>query len=217
MCAGLRDAVALSWRLLGILDDTLRTDVLDSYESERIEHAKHYIQFSRDLGEIICIDDAEKAIERDARMMGDLSARNNEPITGDLVKLGAGIWCEDTATAGELSPQGMVEFDGSIDRFDQAVGQGWMILAVDTTTNGLLSSPHIDALKRLGGRLFSVGAEGRDVTTLDVSYTNWMTYADANYAIIRPDFYVAATAKTPAQLAICFDTLLERLGQSMPS
>jgi 3-(3-hydroxy-phenyl)propionate hydroxylase len=217
MCAGLRDAVALSWRLLGILDDTLRTDVLDSYESERIEHAKHYIQFSRDLGEIICIDDPEKAIERDARMMGDLSARNNEPITGDLVKLGAGIWCEDTATAGELSPQGMVEFDGSIDRFDQAVGQGWMILAVDTTTNGLLSSPHIDALKRLGGRLFSVGAEGRDVTTLDVSYTNWMTYADANYAIIRPDFYVAATAKTPAQLAICFDTLLERLGQSMPS
>ena len=217
MCAGLRDAVALSWRLLGILDGALKTDVLDSYETERIEHAKHYIQFSRDLGDIICIADPDKAAERDARMMADLAARNHEPITGDLVKLGAGIWCEDTATAGELSPQGLVQYQGRTDRFDQAVGQGWMILAVDTTTNGLLNAPQMEAFERLGGRVFSVGAKGSDVTTLDPSYTEWMRSADANYAIIRPDFYVAATAKTPAQLARCFDTLLDRLGLSMPA
>ena len=217
MCAGLRDAVALSWRLLGILDGTLKAEVLDSYETERLEHAKHYIQFSRDLGDIICIADPDKAAERDARMIADLAARNHEPITGDLVKLGAGIWCEDTATAGELSAQGIVRYEGRTDRFDQAVGQGWMILAVDTTTNGLLNAPQMDAFERLGGRIFSVGAEGCDVTTLDNSYTEWMKFADANYAIIRPDFYVAATANTPAQLATCFDTLLERLGQSMPA
>ena len=217
MCAGLRDAVALSWRLLGILDGTLKIDVLDSYETERIEHAKHYIQFSRDLGDIICIADPDKAAMRDARMMADLAARNHKPITGDLVKLGPGIWCEDTATAGELSAQGMVRYEGRTDRFDQAVGQGWMILSVDTTTDGVLNAPQMDAFESLGGRIFSVGAEGYDVTTLDDSYTEWMKFADANYAIIRPDFYVAATANTPAQLAKCLDTLLERLGQSMPA
>jgi len=159
MCAGLRDAVALSWRLLGILDGKLSRDVLDSYESERIEHAKHYIQFSRDLGDIICIADPDKAAERDARMMADLAARNHEPITGDLVKLGPGIWCEDTASAGELSPQGLVQFDGRTDRFDQAVGQGWMILSLGSPTNSLPNGPQMEVFKQLGGRVFSVGAQ----------------------------------------------------------
>jgi 3-(3-hydroxy-phenyl)propionate hydroxylase len=213
MCAGLRDAVALSWRLVGILDCTLGQDVLKSYESERIAHAKHYIQFSRDLGDIICIADPMKAAERDARMMADLAARNHMPITGDLVKLGPGIWCEDTDTAGELSPQGMVKFDGQTNRFDQAVGQGWMILAVECETDGLLSDSQKDAFGKLGGQLFSIGTQGCDVETLDASYVDWMTAANANYAIIRPDFYVAATAETSAQLAACLDMILERLEQ----
>ena len=216
MCAGLRDAVALSWRLLGILDGKLSRDVLDSYESERIEHAKHYIQFSRDLGDIICIADPDKAAERDARMMADLAARNHEPITGDLVKLGPGLWCEDTASAGELSPQGLVQFDGRTDRFDQAVGQGWMILSLGSPTNSLPNGPQMEVFKQLGGRVFSVGARGCDVTTMDDSYTDWMASADAHFAIIRPDFYVAATAKDAVQLATCLDTLLERLGLSTP-
>ncbi len=212
MCAGLRDAVALSWRLAAILDGTLGMEVLESYESERIEHAKHYIQFSRDLGDIICIADPVKAAERDARMMAELAARNYEPITGDLVKLGPGAWCEDTATAGELSPQGRVRFEGREDRFDQAVGHGWMILAVDQEVDGLLREAHQHALEALGGRVLSIGAEGCDITTLDDSYTRWMAEAEASYAIIRPDFYVAATAKTPQDLAARFETILSRLG-----
>lgn len=212
MCAGLRDAVALSWRLLGILDGKLSTGVLDSYESERIEHAKHYIQFSRDLGDIICIADPDKAAMRDARMMADLVARDHEPITGDLVKLGSGIWCEDTETAGELSPQGMVQFDGHIDRFDQAVGQGWMVLAIDCSADNVLRSDQVDALSSFGGRVLSLGPDGRDVQTLDATYQDWMTAAEAQYAIIRPDFYVAATARTPAQLVACFDRVLGQLG-----
>lgn len=212
MCAGLRDAVALSWRLSAILDGTLSADVLRSYESERIAHAKHYIQFSRDLGDIICIADPDKAAERDARMMAELAARGHEPITGDLVKLGPGIWCDDTPTAGELSPQGLVKFGALEGRFDQAVGQGWMVLAVDRPTDDLLSDTQMDVLKTLGGRLLSLGRKGHDVETLDDSYRDWMDAACAHYAIIRPDFYVAATARTPDQLAACFDTIIERAG-----
>lgn len=212
MCAGLRDAVALGWRLLAILDGKLSTDILQSYESERIEHAKHYIQFSRELGDIICIADPDEALERDTRMMADLAARDHEPITGDLVRLGFGIWCEDTPTAGELSPQGMVEFEGRTGRFDQAVGQGWMILALEQPTEGLLSVAQTDALETLGGRVLSLGSEGHDVRTLDSSYEDWLTSIGAQYAIIRPDFYIAATASTREDLAVCFDAILARIG-----
>ncbi|MDA8586323.1 bifunctional 3-(3-hydroxy-phenyl)propionate/3-hydroxycinnamic acid hydroxylase [Rhodobacteraceae bacterium] len=214
MCAGLRDAVALWWRLSGILDGTLPLQVLDSFESERIAHAKHYIQFSQNLGDIICIADPDKAAQRDKRMMADLEARDHQPITGDLVKLGSGIWCEESPSAGELSPQGVVRFEGQKDRFDQAVGQGWMVLALECAIDGVLSDVHQTALARLNGRLLTVGPDGGgfNVVTTDNAYADWASETDARYIIVRPDFYVAATAKTPEQLADCLDTIIDKLG-----
>ncbi len=212
MCAGLRDAVSLSWRLSSILDGKLGMDILQSYETERIAHAKNYIQFSRELGDIICIAEADKAAKRDAKMMAELAARDHTPITGDLVKLGAGIWCEETPTAGELSPQGMVQLQAQRGRFDQVVGQGWMVLAIEQPTQNLLSDTQMDRLKALDGRLLSLGANGFDVITLDDSYRDWMKSCEANYAIVRPDFYVAATANTPDDLRSSFDIIMSRLG-----
>jgi len=87
-----------------------------------------------------------------------------------------------------------------------------MILAFDCSADDLLSDDQMDAFSSLGGQLLSLGPQGRDVKTLDGAYEDWMAAADAHYAIIRPDFYVAATAHTPAQLASCFDTILSRLG-----
>lgn len=37
---------------------------------------------------------------------------------------------------------------------------------------------------------------------------------DTRYAIVRPDFYVFATAKDPAELRICFEKLKKMLGKS---
>ncbi len=214
MCAGLRDAVALSWRLSAMLDGVLPLSALDSYESERLAHAQHYIQFSQDLGEIICIADAEKAAERDARMIADLAARHNEPISGDLVKLGPGAWSEESAGAGELSPQGVVRFEGHLDRFDQAVGQGWFVIAFEASKDGLLSRAQRDVLARLGGRILSLGraGQGYDVETEDAVYADWMGRADARYFILRPDFYVAAVAGTKAELSTRFEHIVAQLG-----
>jgi len=207
MCAGLRDAVALGWRLNAILDGTLSQDVLGSFESERIAHAKHYIQFSQDLGEIICIADPVEAAARDARMMADLAARDHAPITGDLVRLGPGVWCEDTHGAGELSPQGVVTFGGVTDRFDQAVGTGWMVLALETGVDGILRADQMQILEHLGGQTLSVGPEGHDVVTTDAVYNDWLSRSGAPYVILRPDFYVAATAATTDDLRRCFDQI----------
>ena len=131
MCAGFLDAVALSWRLNGILEGKYKDAVLDSYVSERIHHAMHYIDFSQELGNIICITDEAEASARDKKLMAELAARNHEPITGDLVHLGTGAWCEATAAAGELSTQGVVSVDGKRGLFDQVVGQGWIVVGLD--------------------------------------------------------------------------------------
>ncbi len=213
MCAGFRDAVALGWRLNAILEGKLNDTVLDSYVSERIHHARHYIDFSQELGNIICIADPQQAAERDRTMKAALAARNHEPITGDLVHLGPGVWCEDTAAAGELSTQGIVEANGCRDRFDQAVGQGWMVIGLDTDPADALGSQRLRTLRALDGRAIKIGAPGTecDATDVDGTYRNWMTSIKATYFILRPDFYIAATADSTDHLCHRFDEVMEKL------
>lgn len=213
MCAGIRDAVALGWRLNAILEGKLDDAVLESYESERIHHARHYIDFSQQLGKIICITDKEEAAERDRSMKAELAARNHEPITGDLVHLGAGAWCEDTTAAGELSTQGFVEVDGKRDRFDQAVGQGWMVVGLDVDPADALSKQHMAALHDLDGITVKITAPGGDGDAIDLdgTYARWLESIKARYFIIRPDFYVAATAESATDINVRFEQVLEKL------
>ncbi len=213
MCAGFRDAVALSWRLNGIIDGKLNDAVLDSYESERIHHAKHYIDFSQQLGKIICITDEAEAAERDKTMMAELAARNHEPISGDQVHLGAGVWCHDTAGAGELSTQGFVEVSGERDRFDQIVGQGWMVVGLDVDPAEALNTQQKKALKFLDGKTVKIGAPGSECDAVDVdgTYAQWMNALKATYFILRPDFYVAATANTASEISQRFEQVLSKM------
>lgn len=217
MCAGLRDAVALAWRLNGILDGHFDVDALDSYESERIHHARHYIDFSQELGSIICIADPAEAAARDARMKADLAARNHEPISGDLVHLGAGAWCDDTQAAGELSTQGVVQTpNGTTGRFDQVIGHGWMAVGLDADPATALGQERTALLKSLGGRTVHLGPQGADGSHFDGvdiegTYGTWLNEIGARYFIIRPDFYVAASAATGTDLAQRFDQVMDRL------
>jgi len=213
MCAGLRDAVALGWRLNAILEDKVEDDVLDSYVSERIHHAKHYIDFSQELGNIICISDPEEAAARDRSMKTELAARDHEPISGDLVHLGAGVWCEDTAAAGELSTQGVVEKNGKRDLFDQIVGQGWMVIGFDAEPREVLQESQLELLSRIDGRALKISAKSGsgDIVDVEGTYEKWMTEIEATYFILRPDFYVAATAKSGEDLNRRFEEVIEKL------
>lgn len=211
MCAGVRDAVAMAWRLNGILEDKFGIDVLDSYTSERIEHAKHYINFSQELGQIICIHDEDEAAKRDAAMIADLKARGGTPVPTDLCHLGKGAWCDESAHAGELSVQGVVEANGKRDRFDQAVGQGWILLGYDTDPAAALNPAQRDQLAQIEGFTVKLSAAGGDVVDVDGTFKDWLDKIDANYVLIRPDFYVALTAKTPEALKSRFDKVMAQL------
>lgn len=213
MCAGLRDAFALAWRLNGILDGTLSDKVLDSYTTERLEHAKHYIDFSQQLGKIICISDPEQAAERDRQMKAELEARNFKPLPTDICQLGPGVWLPQSHHAGELSVQGVVEVNGKKDRFDQAVGIGWMVLGLDADPANALHPDQLRNLHRLGGHTVRIGTAGEEGDAVDSegTYANWLKGINASYVLLRPDFYVAATASTPEELRYRFDSALERV------
>lgn len=213
MCAGVRDAVAMAWRLNGILEGRFGLDILDSYTTERIEHAKHYINFSQELGQIICIADEGVAAQRDARMIADLAARDGSPVPTDICQLGHGAWCEDSAHAGELSVQGIVEANGKRNRFDQIVGQGWVLLGHEVDPLQALTETQRRQFAQLDGigvRLAPPGGKGDAIDT-EGTIGTWLDRIGARYVLIRPDFYVALTADTADVLQHRFAKVMRAL------
>ena len=210
MCAGLRDAVAMAWRFNAILEGKCGLNLLESYTTERKEHAKHYINFSQELGSIICISDEVEAAERDARMIADLKARDNVPVPTDICHLGPGAWCADSAHAGELSVQGAVDYRGRSGRFDQAVGSGWVLIGYETDPLDALTDLQRLQLSELEGFGVTIGARGSgaEVTDSDGVYARWLADIEARYVLVRPDFYVAVTANSPGDLQARFDKVM---------
>lgn len=212
-CAGVRDAVAMAWRLNGILEGKFGLEVLNSYTSERKEHAKHYINFSQELGQIICISDEAEAAKRDAAMIADLAARGNTPVPTDICHLGAGAWCDESAHAGELSVQGVVEAYGKRGRFDQVVGQGWVLFGYETDPSEALTAEQRAQLARIEGITVQVCAPGGDCDVVDAegTFKAWLDGIGAKYALIRPDFYVALTAGSSSALQTRFSKVMAEL------
>jgi resorcinol 4-hydroxylase (NADPH) len=213
MCAGLRDSVALAWRLDLILTGKAGDALLDSYGEERKGHVRHYIDFSMELGKIICIADPEEAAERDRRMIADLAASDGIPVDTDIASLGPGLWCPESAHAGELSVQGIVEAGGRRGRFDDVAGRGWTVLGRGTSPAGMLTEDQLVRLESLGGRCVRIGAAGTSCDIVDVNgtYAKWFDDIDVNFVILRPDFYVAATAADPAALQVSLGAVLDGL------
>lgn len=212
-CAGVRDAVAMAWRLNGILEGKFDEGVMNTYTSERREHAKHYINFSQELGQIICISDEDEAAKRDEAMIADLKAREGTPVPTDLCHLGAGAWCDESAHAGELSVQGIVESGGKRDRFDQVVGQGWILFGYDTDPGEALTQAQRAQLEQLEGFTVKLCGPGGDCDVVDAegTFKAWLDDIDAKYVLIRPDFYVALTANSPEVLQSRFDKVIKEL------
>lgn len=212
-CAGVRDAVAMAWRLNGILEGKFDLGVMDTYTSERREHAKHYINFSQELGQIICISDEDEAAKRDAAMMADLKARGNTPVPTDLCHLGAGAWCDESAHSGELSVQGIVESRGKRDRFDQVVGQGWVLFGYEADPAAALTKEQLAQLTLLDGFTVQLCGPGGDCDVVDVegTFKAWLDEIGAKYVLIRPDFYVALTAGSVETLQSRFDKVMKEL------
>ena len=68
MCSGIRDAANLAWKLDTVLAGRSSAAVLDSYEEERLPHARGVIDLSIELGKIICVPDPAEAAARDEIM-----------------------------------------------------------------------------------------------------------------------------------------------------
>ncbi|MFN8023381.1 MAG: bifunctional 3-(3-hydroxy-phenyl)propionate/3-hydroxycinnamic acid hydroxylase [Acidimicrobiales bacterium] len=197
LCAGVRDAANLAWKLDLVLQGRAGDALLDAYGTERLSHVRQAIQFAIDLGKVICVPDPDEAAARDAAMapmVGD------EPMaTPGLPGLTSGCFDVDSPFAGHLFVQGAI--DGR--PFDDVHAAGWRLVTIDP---GATIDDDVTAwFASIGGSIVAI-------TEPDATYRRWFDEHPVTWALQRPDFYLYGCATDAAGATALLSDLRLRLG-----
>lgn len=215
MCAGLRDAMNLAWKLDLVLGGRASDSLLDTYAQERMAHVRMMIEFAMALGKVICVPDPAEAAARDASMMATRDPQTSPPLPGIL----AGVLHENDPVAGKVCVQARVRAGGREGLFDDVVGRGWTLLALDGDPLGALPEELATWFRSIGGIgawLGGEGADGAPVRDLDGRATAWLRENGAGVVLQRPDFYVFGAAATLADTPALVAALRARLAPPAP-
>jgi 2-polyprenyl-6-methoxyphenol hydroxylase-like FAD-dependent oxidoreductase len=195
LCAGLRDARALTWRL-GMVHRGLATPaVLDTYGPERGGHVREIIDEAVAAGRVICELDAGRAAARDAEMKQrsrDPDAATREPPHPRLGE--PSLTVASRGADGRLAPQGRVRFAGRVGLFDDIVGGGWQLISRIGDPAKFLGEQDASWFRQIGGVVADVSGEG-PVQDLDGAYQRWFAGRGCEAFLARPDFYVFAAGE----------------------
>ena len=197
MCAGVRDAANLAWKLDLVLTEAASDALLDTYDQERLPSARNAIEFSIELGKIICIPDPDAATARDEAMAPLVGP---EPTHApSLPGIEGGVTDADSPHAGSLFVQGIA--GGR--RFDDVHGAGWRLVTIDRKRLAL--DPETRRwFASIGGCVVTVPAD-------DPVYGRWFSEHDATATLQRPDFHLYGTAASQAETAALVEHLRTRL------
>jgi 3-(3-hydroxy-phenyl)propionate hydroxylase len=195
LCAGLRDARALTWRLSLVHRGLATPAVLDTYGPERAGHVREIIDEAVAAGRVICELDVERAAVRDAEMKKrarDPDAATREPPHPRLGE--PSLTIPSGGADGRLAPQGRVCFAGRVGLFDDVVGGGWQLISRAGDPTELLSDDDLAWFRQLGGVVADVSGAGQ-VEDLDRAYEQWFAKHACDAFLSRPDFYVLAAGE----------------------
>jgi flavoprotein hydroxylase len=193
MCSGIRDAANLAWKLDVVLTGRAVPELLATYEQERRPSAVAAIDFSIELGKVICVPDPVDAAARDEAMAAAVTGEVTE-VAG-LPGLAAGCIHPDAPLAGAPFPQA----DLGRGWFDDVHGAGWR-LVTDDPAAGDLDESLGDWLGAIGGAVVQVGESAPDLTA-------WFAKHDVHWALQRPDFHLYGTATDLAGAAALVEQL----------
>ena len=192
LCAGLRDARALSWRLGLVHHGLAAPAVLDTYGPERSGHVREIIDEAVAAGRVICELDAGRAAARDAAMKErarDPGAATREPPHPRLGK--PSLTIAGGSAEGRLAPQGRVRVGDRTGLFDDVVGGDWQLISRAGDPAALLGEADRSWFQQIGGTLADVSGTGT-VQDLDRAYQRWFARHGCEAFLARPDFYVFA-------------------------
>ena len=174
MCAGIRDAANLAWKLAHCVKGSAPESLLETYQSERSPHVREYIKTAIRLGGLINSLDPRGALDL-IRSNGDGQSKMNSisPRLGDGLKSGC------SAASGLMFPNPVLV---TSERLDDTVGNNWALVAKQRYANtpGTFGSENLTFL----------GAQS------DPALMQCLEDLGTNAVLVRPDKYILGTANT---------------------
>jgi 3-(3-hydroxy-phenyl)propionate hydroxylase len=222
--SGVRDATNLAWKLTAVLRGIADDGLLDTYDTERRDHAKAMIDVSVAMGRILSPTNKAVAGARDKLA----AALNLVPAAKRWIAEGrykpkprfhVGALVEAVGPAAEGQPVGQMFPQPRVDTrteqnvlLDDVLGPWFSVLVWGNDPRQVFDQNSLNTLTRLGVKLISVRPstqlhwdaaptgdprEALDVTVIGDATGRLKTWFDTHpvgFVIVRPDRYVAAAA-----------------------
>jgi 3-(3-hydroxy-phenyl)propionate hydroxylase len=181
MCSGLRDAANLAWKLRDVMAGNATDGLLDTYETERMEHVRAFIELAVELAGVIQATDPAKANQRDRDLIANPTMLR--PITP---RLGPGLHGDASRPAATRASQPRLA-DGTL--LDDLVGYRFAVLATPSLIDQL---PPMLRAELDGGDVVLVVAAGEGAA--------YLAELQTEAVVIRPDRHILGIASTPSEL-----------------
>ena len=179
LCAGVRDAANLAWKLAWVVKGLAPPSLLDSYPQEQSPHVHAFIREAVRIGEIIQITDREVAARRDQELVA-----RPQMLRSIRPSLGAGLHAGWPAPAGTYSQQPVLS-DGR--RMDDVAGLRFVVLG---------SREILDAVSTATRETW----RRADARVLPGEGAAYLAELGCKCVIVRPDRYLLAAASSAAEL-----------------
>ena len=191
MCAGIRDAANLAWKLAAVCSGRAHEALLETYEVERKPHVSAFIQGAVEIGRLLQMNDPEELATRaNLRSNPRAFAPPNPP-------LGPGLSCHYGVDGqGWQFPQPTL--NGTL--LDGKIGHAFALVFIED----FLTAVQRNEISKKYPSLTLVSLDGDAGNPLRERYR-------AKAAFLRPDRYVHALAQTPCQVTDILDELPVRL------
>ena len=183
MCAALRDASNLAWKLHAVLKGIANDELLDTYESERAPHVQAFIELAVRLGDIIQTTDPEAAKARDAKF------RQGQPEIFQFPApvLGHGMVADALAPVGQTFPQPKLSNGQWL---DEVIGNHFAVIALPEILQ------EVSSHTRSRWKQWQVVSQSAQ----DDSLHAWLDQQSVKAVVVRPDRYILGMAQTSGQL-----------------
>lgn len=229
LCAGVRDAFNLAWKLDAVMRLGASPDLLDTYCEERKRHVRTVVGHAKSFGLIIGELDVEAARARDQRLGEELASGRAETVRQRFIPgLETGLIDRDAEGApargaGELFVQPHVrQGQEPWQRLDDVLGARWAVVGTGAAASSWAADAAIaERLRALDGCCAVVHALGASAPAVpagvpvweerDGLLRDWLQARDGVALVARPDRYVYGVARSADELRRLLDGLHAKL------
>lgn len=225
LCAGIRDAYNLGWKLVQVLSHGASPDLLNTYEAERRPHVTEIVTHAKKFGLIIGEMDVELARKRD-RELGAL-LKSGKMVTSRqsfIPDLCDGVLTADDATglAGKQMVQpSVVDATGHEMLLDELAPMQFIYLTDGYAPQDWWAADADDLWSALGGQRIAVapqaslvGAKQPFQVVRDAGdvFARWRNRTGCAAVLVRPDRYIFSGIRDAADLRSKLGELAGALG-----